>query len=197
MFQNTKFCKKCDSEKSIFDFAKDKSKKDGLKSYCKSCGVKNATDWIHNNREKYNARIRNDRAKNPEKYKQWTDNYKKSNPDHYKKIKQSWVKNNPEKRKATVQKYTVANKIALNEKVMRRNATKIKATPSWFNASIAQAIYSLAQNKSRDLGVEHQVDHIVPLNSKFVCGLHVQHNLQVVSATENKSKGNRWWPDMW
>ena len=197
MYQNIKFCKKCNLNKPVFDFAKDKAKKDGLKSYCKACGVKNATQWIENNREKYNARIRNDRALNPKKYKQWADNYRKSNPEHYKKIKQIWVKNNQEKRKATIKKYTNANKAVLNEKVMRRNAHKIKATASWFDASIAEAIYSLAKKKSELLGIEHQVDHIVPLNSKFVCGLHVQHNLQVISATENKSKSNRWWPDMW
>jgi 5-methylcytosine-specific restriction endonuclease McrA len=44
--------------------------------------------------------------------------------------------------------------------------------------------------------VKHEVDHIVPLKSPLVCGLHVEHNLQVIPATQNRRKHNRVWPDM-
>jgi hypothetical protein len=40
------------------------------------------------------------------------------------------------------------------------------------------------------------VDHIVPLVSKFVCGLHCEANLQLLPGPENQRKGNRVWPDM-
>ena len=40
------------------------------------------------------------------------------------------------------------------------------------------------------------VDHIVPLQSPLVCGLHVHDNLRVILAVDNASKANRHWPDM-
>ncbi len=48
-----------------------------------------------------------------------------------------------------------------------------------------------------ELGWGHyRVDHIVPLSSKLVCGLHTHTNLQVITCRENQAKGNHFWPGM-
>lgn len=75
----------------------------------------------------------------------------------------------------------------------RRNATKVNATPKWLthdDLSQIASIYSEAAKKTASTGVPHEVDHIVPLRSKVVCGLHAPWNLQILTASKNRSKSN-------
>ena len=81
-----------------------------------------------------------------------------------------------------------------------RRAAKRQAIPLWakdeLDSFIVKELYDLATRRSTDTGVKHHVDHIVPLRSDFVCGLHCAANLRVVTGSENHSKGNRTWPGM-
>lgn len=78
----------------------------------------------------------------------------------------------------------------------RRYARKIRAIPAWANHFFINEAYHLAQLRTRTLGFLWQVDHIIPLHSKLVCGLHVENNLQVIPALENQKKNNVRWIDM-
>lgn len=75
-------------------------------------------------------------------------------------------------------------KHALNAK---RKSQKIKALPLWADLDIIKDIF-----KKRPSGFH--VDHILPLQSEFVCGLHTELNLQYLEASKNLEKGNKFTP---
>jgi hypothetical protein len=83
-----------------------------------------------------------------------------------------------------------------NEKNVRRKRVRVGATPAWANLEMMRLIYKMARELSEKLGVSYHVDHIVPLQSDLVCGLHCEANLQILTALENLKKHNRTWPDM-
>jgi len=122
-----------------------------------------------------------------------------------------WNAINSEKRKILNKKQSIENKDINNARALlwaknnpsRANANNAKrrliqqnVTPKWANQFFIQEIYDLAQLRTKATGFKWHVDHIVPLQSKLVCGLHVEHNLQVIPAIKNCSKGNHYWPDM-
>lgn len=65
-----------------------------------------------------------------------------------------------------------------------RRAKKKQATPGWADLTKIREIYL---NRPSNM----HVDHIYPLESNWVCGLHNEFNLQYLSSEENKKKSNK------
>jgi hypothetical protein len=72
-----------------------------------------------------------------------------------------------------------------------RRAAQRKQMPGWANREAIKQIYKEAQRLTRETGIPHHVDHIYPLISEYVSGLHVEDNLQILQATENLKKSNK------
>ena len=79
-----------------------------------------------------------------------------------------------------------------SEAAMLRHTKKLQRTPSWLNGGHLLEIESIYKycGALRSIGLDYHVDHAVPLRGKTVSGLHVPWNMQVITATENISKGN-------
>jgi len=65
----------------------------------------------------------------------------------------------------------------------RRRADKLNRTPKWANLEKIKKIYY-------DCPKGYHVDHIIPLKGVKVSGLHVENNLQYLTAEDNIRKGN-------
>lgn len=57
-------------------------------------------------------------------------------------------------------------------------------------------MYREAKRLSKLTGEMYVVDHIVPLDGKIVCGLHIATNMRVIHWRDNAVKSWHTWPDM-
>ena len=111
--------------------------------------------------------------------------YRAQHLEHMRALGREWSKNNPAK-------WRVTN--------AERRAAKVRATTSTakteFEELVISEMYDLAARRTKATNMPWHVDHIVPLRSKIVCGLHCSANLRVIPGIENHRKGNRYWPNM-
>ena len=69
-----------------------------------------------------------------------------------------------------------------------------EATPKWLTVDQKMAmrqLYVQARKLTEITNARYVVDHIVPLRSHEVCGLHVPWNLRVITQEDNLKKSNK------
>lgn len=170
-----KTCSTCGVTKPRSEFYRDKTRPDGLKYGCKECRAKYSKEW---------------HAKNRERLSQAAIEWRKKNKERFREVCAAWNERNPEKRRQFAVDWRAKNRAHHNAYKAKRRAEKRQRTPAWADMETIKDFYAEANY----FGME--VDHIVPLKSDLVCGLHVEHNLQLLTPFENASKKNRFWPDM-
>lgn len=140
--------------------------------------------------EKLKQKSRDWRAENKEKVSESNKNRYYSDIESSRKRCRDLARKNSELRKEKSKEWRRKNKSKKREYDRRRIANKLMATPAWFEREMVKNVYE----KAAIMGFE--VDHVVPLKSKLVCGLHCWSNLQLLEREINMKKNNRHWPDM-
>lgn len=162
-----KTCPSCSTCKPLGMFSKSSGRYDGLQSHCKACR---------------SARRKADYSKNKEREI---------------KVNKSWSESNPVAVKAKASRYRKSEhgSAYYNAKSAKRRSAQLNATPAWLTKEQEddiKSMYVLAKKFEKLCNVEYHVDHIVPLAGKDVCGLHVPWNLQLLPASINLAKGNKY-----
>ena len=101
----------------------------------------------------------------------------------------AWRKANPEKQRALSAAWSKANPEKTRMSNARRRALKSDALSPDANKAFVTGLYAIANRVSKCLGISHDVDHIVPLS---LGGSHCHRNLQVIPATWNYRKHDRY-----
>ena len=151
-------------------------------------------EYCAKNKEKIRETTRKYNAQNREKRREYNKKWRDENGERLRENVRKWTAKNKERKSEAQRQWNKANQSKINKYSANRRATRLNATPAWLTdkhrAEMA-AIYKEAVAMEKQTGILHHVDHIVPLKGENVSGLHVPWNLQILTATENMSKGNR------
>lgn len=126
--------------------------------------------WLANNREESRKRVAAYRVENPEKVIAYRRKYDAENVEKNRKRRESWKSKNPE--------------LIAFYRARRRERTKVGKLPRDVREKMLN-IYRQCRLISKETGIKHHVDHIIPLARG---GAHHPDNLQIITATENHRK---------
>lgn len=71
----------------------------------------------------------------------------------------------------------------------------VLSAPAWADRVAINALRAEARRLTCTTKVRHVLDHEIPINHPYVCGLTVPGNMRVVTYAQNAYKSNRWSPD--
>lgn len=176
-----KTCSKCCTPKDRSEFNRKSDAKDGLYPLCKACvKIKNA------------KRVAADPEANARQVVEWN----RRNADRRREIARGYARRNSKANALRSSEWARANPGKVSAKAAAYVGAKLQATPAWADLSKIASFYEKAAELAKKTGIDYHVDHVVPLRGKVVCGLHCESNLKIITASENRSKSNRYWPDM-
>lgn len=153
-----KTCTKCQTKKPFEGFYKRSHAPDGHEAWCKVCRLEHNRAWVQKNK------------------------------DRHCELTRSWYERNKDQHLVNSKEWYAANRHRKLATTTAREERCRLATPVWADREAIVALYAQAKRMTQETGIQHDVDHIVPLRGKTVSGLHVPENLRVIPSAENKRK---------
>ena len=185
--QDTKSCSGCATEKAVELFSKYTQAKDGLQPQCKACKAQYKQD----NADVLGAKQVLYRANNPGKATEYARISRELKPEMQNEANARYRAAHPERRRACFTAWAKANPGKVNALRSKRRAAQLERTPPWSDLQEISLIYQQSASLKKLLGRDTHVDHVVPLQGDLVSGLHVPHNLQIMFASDNCAKSNK------
>lgn len=203
-----KRCPKCRTEKPRSEFYRNKSKKDGLTSWCKTCAKQASRAWKAANPEKVRDYNRKWNAANPSYKREWNA----ANPEKCREYSREHYAANPEKKRDYQREWAAANPDYSREWNAANVEKKKEYSREWREANPDKAAANSRNRRAREAGAEGShtaedvaamfdrwpnclccgtdkkltVDHVVPLDAG---GSGWPDNLQTLCGGCNSSKG--------
>lgn len=161
------------------------------------------------NRELQKIRVKKCYEQKKDLYLDNAKKWREANKDRVITNNKIWYQKNSERQKTNIKnwelknkdyamscrkKWRDANRGLCREKTARYRSKKNLATPVWISDDqilAIKSIYKKAVELEKLDGVKRGVDHIHPINSKYICGMHLPNNLQILTASQNSIKYNK------
>lgn len=177
-----KICTKCGTEKPYEAFSKRTNARDGHQYECKDCKLEHQRN--NPNRRNVTAKYR---KANKDACNVRSIISQKKKREHYTRKACEWRSKNREHVNALRRNNYAKNPSTDIERVRRRigKIKQFKLHPE-YQAEVDGMYLFCSIFKG------FEVDHIVPLTHDKVQGLHTPANLQVLTVTENRKKGNKY-----
>jgi uncharacterized protein (DUF924 family) len=149
--------------------------------------------------EYYARNQENMKKRSSKRYKEKREEISQKSKEYYQKNSKEicvrvsqYNRKNKEKIRVARKAYALKNSAVLSAAKANRKKHVKKATPFWADMHLIKIKHKERVAMTNMTGLEHHVDHIVPLQGENVCGLHIASNMRVILARDNISKRNKW-----
>ena len=206
-----KLCKKCNKIKDLKFFHKNRSCKDRLHQWCKSCRKNETLKYLNKyfpnrsigkpGRKQFKTELEKKQSrkdwieKNKEKIKLDKHNDYLKNKEKYLKYSKRWKLKNKKRVNEIIKKYRSSNGGRINRQINgnTRRALRISVDDKTITRQAISKLYILQKGlcaiSGKKLNYKFHIDHIKPLSKG---GTHSINNVQLVLPVENLKKGNKW-----
>lgn len=135
--------------------------------------------------------------------KKYQKEYRKENRSKHVEYSREYYRENKESLLQQQKEYYSKNKDAYYARAAERRALKVSRSYNCFSEEVLRIYKECRQINSKlsmcvssdiTTDMQYHVDHIIPLKSDFICGLHIPTNLDIIEGRENVSKQNKFTP---